>query len=156
MGIGQRHLRNQVALGSSDIHGSAVFAPREFTSASKKSRADLGCRAQPPPQRFEILRVIELQHADVVQEVARLYLSLKFLERRNGRYYNTPSTDFFLDKRKTSYIGGILEMANHRLNPFWTHLTTALRTRLPQNETRDGSRSLSRPFTPNRRGSRSS
>ena len=30
MGIGQRHLRNQVALGSSDIHDSAVFAPREF------------------------------------------------------------------------------------------------------------------------------
>jgi hypothetical protein len=30
-------------------------------------------------------------------------VSLKFLERRNGRYYNTPNTDFFLDKRKTSY-----------------------------------------------------
>ena len=66
-------------------------------------------------------------------------VSLKFLERRDGRYYNTPSTDFFLDKRKPSYIGGILEMANHRLYPFWTHLTTALRTGLPQNETRNGS-----------------
>jgi hypothetical protein len=66
-------------------------------------------------------------------------VSLKFLERRNGRYYNTPSADFFLDKRKPSYIGGILEMANHRLYPFWSHLTTALRTGLPQNETRDGS-----------------
>jgi hypothetical protein len=30
-------------------------------------------------------------------------VSLQFLERRGGRYYNTPSTDFFLDKRKPSY-----------------------------------------------------
>jgi hypothetical protein len=66
-------------------------------------------------------------------------VALQFLERRDGRYYNTPSTDFFLDKRKPSYIGGILEMANHRLYPFWNHLTTALRTGLPQNEIRDGS-----------------
>lgn len=66
-------------------------------------------------------------------------VALKFVERRNGRYYNTPSTDFFLDKRKPSYIGGILEMANRRLYPFWNNLTTALRTGLPQNEVRDGS-----------------
>ena len=65
-------------------------------------------------------------------------VALNFLERRNDRYYNTPSTDFFLDKRKPSYIGGILEMANRRLYPFWSHLTTALRTGLPQNEVKDG------------------
>ena len=58
-------------------------------------------------------------------------VALKFLERRDGVYYNTPSTDFFLDKRKPSYIGGILEMANRRLYPFWNHLTTALRSGLP-------------------------
>lgn len=66
-------------------------------------------------------------------------VALKFLERRNGLYDNTPSTNFFLDKNKPSYIGGILEMANHRLYPFWSHLTPALRTGLPQNETREGS-----------------
>ena len=71
-------------------------------------------------------------------------VALKFLERRDGRYYNTPSTDLYLDKHKPSYIGGILEMANHRLYPFWGHLTTALRTGLPQNEVRDGSPN---PFT---------
>jgi hypothetical protein len=65
-------------------------------------------------------------------------VSLEFLERRNGRYYNAPSTDFFLDRRKPSYIGGILEMANHRLYPFWAHLTTALRkgTSAKRNERR--------------------
>ena len=35
---------------------------------------------------------------------------------------------------KPSYVGGILEMANHRLYPFWGHLTEALRTGQPQNE----------------------
>ena len=56
----------------------------------------------------------------------------------NGVYANTPETDRFLDKRKPSYIGGILEMANHRLYPFWGALTTALRTGEPQNEARSG------------------
>lgn len=70
-------------------------------------------------------------------------VALNFLERRDGRYYNTPSTDFFLDKRKPSYIGGILEMANHRLYPFWAHLTAALRTGLPQNEITAG---MANPF----------
>ena len=65
-------------------------------------------------------------------------VALKLLDRREGVYYNTPSTDLFLDKRKPSYIGGILEMANLRLYPFWGHLTAALRTGQPQNEARHG------------------
>ncbi len=65
-------------------------------------------------------------------------VALNFLERRDGTYYNTPSTDLFLDKRKPSYIGGMLEMANHRLYPFWGNLTTALRTGEPQSEARNG------------------
>ncbi len=69
-------------------------------------------------------------------------VSLNFLERRDGTYYNTPSTDLFLDKHKPSYVGGILEMANHRLYPFWGSLTTALRTGEPQNETSRGETGL--------------
>ena len=65
-------------------------------------------------------------------------VALKFLERRDGKYFNTPSTDLFLDKRKPSYLGGILEMASHRLYPFWADLTPALRTGLPQNEVKRG------------------
>ncbi len=61
-------------------------------------------------------------------------VALGFLERHDGKYSNTPNADFFLDKRKPSYIGGILEMANSRLYPFWGGLTTALRTGMPQNE----------------------
>jgi len=55
-----------------------------------------------------------------------------------GVYRNTPATDLFLDKHKPSYIGGILEMCNHRLFGFWNHLTEALRTGEKQNETKHG------------------
>ena len=65
-------------------------------------------------------------------------VALGFLERQVGKYSNTPSTNFFLDKHKPSYIGGILEMANHRLFPSWNHLTAALRTGQPQNESARG------------------
>jgi hypothetical protein len=73
-------------------------------------------------------------HPRAARDFLDALVALNFLERRDGRYYNTPSTDFFLDKRKPSYIGGILEMANHRLYGFWGHLTTALRTGQAQNE----------------------
>src|SRR3546814_519993 len=56
------------------------------------------------------------------------------LDRRDGRYANTAATDFYLDRNKPSYIGGILEMANARLFGFWNGLPEALRTVEPQNE----------------------
>jgi hypothetical protein len=65
-------------------------------------------------------------------------VALGFLERREGKYANTPSADVFLDRKKPSYIGGILEMANQRLYGHWGHLTEGLRTGLPQNEVRGG------------------
>jgi hypothetical protein len=61
-------------------------------------------------------------------------VALGFLERKDGKYSNTPATDLFLDKRKPSYIGGILEMANHRLFSHWNKLTIALRTGERQSE----------------------
>jgi O-methyltransferase domain/Dimerisation domain len=65
-------------------------------------------------------------------------VSLGFLERRDGIYSNTRETDLFLDKRKPSYLGGILEMANSRLYGFWGHLTEGLRTGRLQNEAKAG------------------
>ena len=69
-------------------------------------------------------------------------VALGFLDRIDGTYYNTPATERFLDKRKPSYIGGILEMANHRLYRFWGGLTEGLRTGLPQNELKGGGETL--------------
>jgi precorrin-6B methylase 2 len=65
-------------------------------------------------------------------------VALGFLQRDGASYRNTSETDLFLDRKKPSYVGGILEMANHRLYPFWAHLTEALRTGLPQNEVKSG------------------
>jgi O-methyltransferase domain/Dimerisation domain len=81
-------------------------------------------------------------HSRSARDFLDALVSLNFLERRDGTYYNTPSTDLFLDSRKPSYIGGMLEMANQRLYPFWGSLTTALATGLPQNESTRGGEDL--------------
>lgn len=65
-------------------------------------------------------------------------VALGFLLREDGVYRNTAETDLFLDKNKPSYIGGMLEMANHRLYPFWGALTAAVRTGESQNESKGG------------------
>src|SRR3712207_963292 len=66
-------------------------------------------------------------------------VSLRMLERDPvGRYANSPEADTFLDRAKPSYLGGMLEMANARLYPFWGSLTEALKTGRPQNEARSG------------------
>ena len=65
-------------------------------------------------------------------------VAMGLLERQGGVYRNTPATDLFLDKRKPSYIGGLLEMANNRLYQHWSHLTEALRSGEIQNEAKHG------------------
>src|SRR5437764_3994858 len=60
------------------------------------------------------------------------------IEREDEKYRNTLETDLFLDRAKPTYAGGILEMANARLYPFWGDLTEALRTGKPQNEAKSG------------------
>jgi hypothetical protein len=65
-------------------------------------------------------------------------VALRMLDREGDRYRNTPETDLFLDREKPTYVGGILEMANARLYPFWGSLTEALHTGEPQNEAKSG------------------
>lgn len=94
------------------------------------------------PQPFSQLTGRLGLHARAARDFLDALVALGFLTRDGDVYANTPETDLFLDKKKPSYVGGILEMANHRLYPFWGHLTTALRTGLPQNEIRTGDPSL--------------
>ncbi len=47
-----------------------------------------------------------------------------------------------MDKKSPAYVGGMLEMANHRLYRFWGDLTPALKSGAPQNETKDGGESM--------------
>jgi hypothetical protein len=65
-------------------------------------------------------------------------VAMKFLERRHDQYSNTPDTDFYLDRNKPTYTGGVLEMCNARLYGFWGSFTEALRTGQPQNEGKTG------------------
>jgi predicted transcriptional regulator len=65
-------------------------------------------------------------------------VALGMLERKGDNYSNTPAAHVFLDRRKQTYLGGMLEMANARLYPFWDSLTEALRTGEPQNEVKQG------------------
>jgi hypothetical protein len=90
------------------------------------------------PEDAETLRDRLGLHPRSSQDFLDALVALGFLERRDGTYCNTPSTDLFLDKHKPSYLGGILEMANHRLYGFWGHLTEALRTGQIQNEAKSG------------------
>ncbi|HEX8524310.1 MAG TPA: methyltransferase [Tepidisphaeraceae bacterium] len=65
-------------------------------------------------------------------------VAMKFLNRDNGVYTNTPEAAKFLDKTSPDYIGGMLEMCNARLYTFWGSLTEGLRTGKPQNEIKAG------------------
>ena len=77
-------------------------------------------------------------HSRSTRDFFDALVALGMLERSDGQYLNTPETDLFLDRNKTSYIGGMLEMANNRLYRFWGSLTEGLRTGQPQNELQEG------------------
>src|SRR6185312_9297842 len=96
------------------------------------------------PEEFNDLAGRLGLHLRSARDYLDALVALGFLHRSGEAYSNTPATDFFLDRHKPSYIGGILEMANARLFGFWNHLTEALRTGRPQNEAKEEGAS---PFT---------
>jgi len=89
------------------------------------------------PQEFESLSARLGLHPRSSRDFLDALVALGFLARTASTYSNTPETDLFLDRRKPTYIGGMLEMANDRLYGFWGRLTEGLRTGVPQNESRE-------------------
>ena len=77
-------------------------------------------------------------HPRSVRDFLDALVALGMLQRKGNRYANTPETDRFLDRNKSSYTGGMLEMCNARLYKFWGSLTEGLRTGMPQNEAKEG------------------
>src|SRR5277367_3499541 len=80
MGNRQRHLRNQVALGSSHIHGGAIFAPREFASdcqVGAMAHAGHGFQELLEPCRFGVK-----SYERIGATVSRLVLRKSRSERR--------------------------------------------------------------------------
>ena len=94
------------------------------------------------PESFDSLSGRLGLHPRSARDFLDTLVALGFLVRKVDLYANTAETDFFLDRKKPSYVGGILEMANSRLYPFWAHLTEALRTGVQQNEAKVGSADL--------------
>ncbi|MFO1149753.1 MAG: methyltransferase [Alsobacter sp.] len=113
-----------------------------FGSKALLSAVELGlftALARRPLTAAEIARALGL-HPRAVPDFPDALLALGFLQREGdgegARYSNTPDAAVFLDRESPAYIGGILEMANARLYPFWADLTEALKTAKPQNETK--------------------
>lgn len=95
--------------------------------------------ARQPMTGKEIAAALQL-NPRAIPDLPDALVALKFLQREgdgpDARYSNTPESAFFLDRDSPGYIGGILEMANARLYRFWADLTEALKTGMPQNETK--------------------
>ena len=93
--------------------------------------------ARGPKTGAELERALKL-HPRATADFLDALVALGMLARRGdgaeGRYMNTPATALYLDRNSPRYVGGILEMANARLYPFWADLTPALLTGQPQNE----------------------
>ena len=90
------------------------------------------------PRDAETLRLQLGLHPRSARDFFDALVALGMLKRTGTRYANTPDTALFLDRNKSSYVGGILEMANARLYHFWGSLTEGLRTGKAQNEAKTG------------------
>ncbi|RPH34875.1 MAG: methyltransferase [Planctomycetota bacterium] len=90
------------------------------------------------PRDKDALRVYLGLHARSVEDFLDALVALGMLERKSGKYRNTPESNLFLDRNKPGYIGGLLEMANARLYGFWGSLTEGLKTGQAPNEAKEG------------------
>lgn len=117
--------------------GSAFWASKTLLSA-----IELGVftrLAEQGPRTLEELRRALGLHERSARDFLDALVALGMLQRdAGGRYANTAETGLYLDRTKSTYVGGMLEMMNARLYRFWGSLTDALRTGEPQNETRHG------------------
>lgn len=113
-----------------------------FASKTLLSAVELGLfteLSKQPMTGAEIAGTLGLSPR-AVPDLPDALVALGLLQRAGdgagARYSNTPESGMFLDRNSSGYIGGILEMANDRLYRFWADLTEALRTGMPQNETK--------------------
>ena len=90
-------------------------------------------------QICEKLKLHKRSYDDFLDTLVALNFLRREGEGNSAIYSNTPDTGLFLDKKKPSYVGGILEMANNRLYGFWGNLEEALITGKPQNEQKNSS-----------------
>ncbi|HKJ46466.1 MAG TPA: methyltransferase [Balneolales bacterium] len=118
--------------------GQAFFSSKLLLCAVK---LELFTLLSGNPLSAEQIQIKLNLHKRGIYDFLDALVAIGFLKRdglKEGAIYkNSPETDLFLDKNKREYIGGILEMSNDRLYPFFGNLDDALRTGKPQNESRD-------------------
>ena len=119
-----------------------------FASKTLLSAVELGLfteLSKRPMTGREIAKTLALS-SRAVPDFPDALVALGFLQRGgdgpDAHYANTPESAMFLDRNGSAYIGGILEMANARLYRFWADLTDALKTGMPQNETKHSGESM--------------
>jgi len=126
MQIGMGFWASKVVLSAVDM--------QLFTYLSRGTRS-----ARQIQDRFEL-------HPRGLYDFLDALVALGFLTRvgfkEDALYGNAEDVAVFLDKKKPSYIGGMLEMCNRRLFAFWNKLEEGLKTGQPQNETKGGGPSV--------------
>ena len=115
--------------------GMGFMASKTLLAAVKRGVfTELAQEPLTGPQLAERLNI----HERGIYDFFDTLVALGFLQREGdgpqAAYSNAPDANAFLDRNKPMYIGGILEMANDRLYPFWSDLDEALETGQPQNE----------------------
>jgi len=123
--------------------GMGFWASKTLLTAVK---LDLFTRLATRPLSAKEIKFEICLHDRGLYDFLDTLVALGFLQKSGNKqtaiYSNSPDTDLFLDKNKLSYIGGMLEMANNRLYPFWNFLEQGLRSGTPQNEIRTGGATL--------------
>ncbi|MCM4171401.1 methyltransferase domain-containing protein [Arenibacter sp. TNZ] len=126
MQVGTGFFGTKTLLTAVNMDLFTILAKRELSGKDIQSRLSLHSRSL-----YDFLDAL----------VAMGFLKRKGL-KESALYGNAEDADFFLDKNKPTYIGGILEMCNNRLYPFWNNLEDGLKTGLPQNETKNGGKPI--------------
>lgn len=118
--------------------GMGFWASKTFLTAVKLELfTELATGALPVQEIGNRLNL----HQRGIYDFLDTLVALGFLQRTGLKetavYANSADVNLFLDKKKKTYLGGILERANNRLYQTWEYLEEALISGEPQNLSKD-------------------
>jgi hypothetical protein len=128
-------VRDTVVNGAGTLEGILELGYAFRGAKALMSAVELGVFSALAGRPLELRELC--QRLDLAERGARDFfdalVALGLLQRDgSGRYANTPHADLYLDARKATYVGGLIEHLNAREYPLWGALTEALRTGKPQ------------------------
>lgn len=114
MKIGTGFWASKVLLAAVNFELFTLLAEKKSMSAQQiKQALSLNCTHRNVYDFLDTLTGLGFLQRDGVMETAS--------------YSNSANTEMFLDKKKPSYIGGMLKMLNNRLYQFWGNLEEGLK-----------------------------